>query len=92
MFWPFNSKVGRIATPSSKYMVCMQPLLKLKIRPRARPVSLKFVHEEVVCTLASIKHARTLSVPLSVSQSVSMRDYYINKHESLSIQGLFSPI
>ncbi len=29
-------------------------------------------------TLGSIKHTRTLSVPHSFSQSVSMRDYYIN--------------
>jgi len=29
-------------------------------------------------TLASIKHPRTLSVPHSVSLSVSMCDYYIN--------------
>jgi hypothetical protein len=35
----FNSKLGCIATPGSKYMVCMQPLLKLKTRPKARPVS-----------------------------------------------------
>jgi len=35
----FNSKLGRIATLSSKCMVCIQPLLKLKTRPRARPVS-----------------------------------------------------
>ncbi len=35
----FNSKLGGIATPGSKYMVCMQALLKLKTRPKARPVS-----------------------------------------------------
>ncbi len=35
----FNSKLGRIATLGSKCMVCMQPLLKLKTRPRAHPVS-----------------------------------------------------
>jgi hypothetical protein len=35
----FNSKLGRIATPGSKCMVRMQPLLKLKTRPKARPVS-----------------------------------------------------
>jgi len=37
--WVFNSKLGCIATPGSKCMVCMQPLLKLKTRPKARPVS-----------------------------------------------------
>ncbi len=35
----FNSKLGHIATLGSKYMVCMQPPLKLKTRPKARPVS-----------------------------------------------------
>jgi hypothetical protein len=35
----FNSKLGRIATLGSKCMVSMQPLLKLKTRPRACPVS-----------------------------------------------------
>ena len=35
----FNSKLGCIATPGSKFMVCMQPLLKLKTRPKAGPVS-----------------------------------------------------
>jgi hypothetical protein len=35
----FNSKLGCIATPGSKCMVCMQPLLKLKTQPKARPVS-----------------------------------------------------
>jgi hypothetical protein len=36
----FNSKLGCIDTPGSKCMVCMQlPLLKLKTRPKARPVS-----------------------------------------------------
>jgi hypothetical protein len=35
----FNSKLGCIATPSSKCMVCMQPLLKLKTRPKAHPVN-----------------------------------------------------
>jgi hypothetical protein len=35
----FNSKLGCIATPGSKCMVCMQPLLKLKTWPKARPVS-----------------------------------------------------
>ncbi len=35
----FNSKLGCIATPGSNCMVCMQPLLKLKTRPKARPVS-----------------------------------------------------
>jgi hypothetical protein len=36
----FNSKLGCIAaTLGSKWMVCMQPLLKLKTRPKARPVS-----------------------------------------------------
>ncbi len=35
----FNSKLGRIATLSSKCMVCMQLLLKLKTHTRARPVS-----------------------------------------------------
>jgi hypothetical protein len=35
----FNPKLGCIATPGSKCMVCMQqPLLKLKTRPKARPV------------------------------------------------------
>ncbi len=33
---------------------------------------------ELARTLASIQHAHTLSVPHSVSQTVSMRDYYIN--------------
>jgi len=35
----FNSKLGCIATVSSKCMVCMQPLLKLKTWPSAHPVS-----------------------------------------------------
>ena len=35
----FNSKLGCIATLGSKCMVCMQPLLKMKTRPKARPVS-----------------------------------------------------
>ncbi len=36
----FNSKLGCIAaTLGSKCMVCMQPLLKLNTRPKARPVS-----------------------------------------------------
>ncbi len=36
----FNSKLGCFATLGSKcMMVCMQPLLKLKTRPKARPVS-----------------------------------------------------
>jgi hypothetical protein len=35
----FNSKLGHIETLGSKCMVCMQPLLKLKTRPKARPVS-----------------------------------------------------
>jgi hypothetical protein len=36
----FNSKLGCIAaTLGSKRMVCMRPLLKLKTRPKARPVS-----------------------------------------------------
>jgi hypothetical protein len=35
----FNFKLGCIATPGSKCMVCIQPLLKLKTRPKARPVS-----------------------------------------------------
>jgi hypothetical protein len=35
----FNSKLGCIATLSSKCMVCMQLILKLKTRPKARPVS-----------------------------------------------------
>ena len=34
-----NSKLGCFATPDSKCMVCMQPLLKLKIQPKACPVS-----------------------------------------------------
>jgi hypothetical protein len=36
----FNSKLGCIATPGSKCMECMQPLLKLKTRPKAHPASL----------------------------------------------------
>ncbi len=36
----FNSKLGCFATPGRKCIVwCMQPLLKLKTRPKARPVS-----------------------------------------------------
>ncbi len=35
----FNSKLGCIAALDSKCMVCMQPLLKLKTRPKACPVS-----------------------------------------------------
>jgi hypothetical protein len=35
----FNSKLGSIATLGSKCMVCTQPLLKLKTRPKACPVS-----------------------------------------------------
>ncbi len=35
----FNSMLGCISTPGSKCMVCMQPLLKLKTQPKARPVS-----------------------------------------------------
>jgi hypothetical protein len=35
----FNSKLGHSATLGSKCMVGMQPLLKLKTRPKARPVS-----------------------------------------------------
>jgi hypothetical protein len=35
----FNSKLGCIATLGSKCMVSMQPLLKLKTRPRAHHVS-----------------------------------------------------
>jgi len=35
----FNSKLGCFSTPCSKCMVCMQPLLKLKTRPKACPVS-----------------------------------------------------
>jgi hypothetical protein len=36
----FNSKLGCFATLGSKcMMVCMQPLLKLKTRPKAHPVS-----------------------------------------------------
>ncbi len=35
----FNSKLGPIAILGSKCMVCMQPLLKLKTQPKARPVS-----------------------------------------------------
>ncbi len=35
----FNSKLGCIATLGSKCMVCMQPFLKLKTRPKVRPVS-----------------------------------------------------
>jgi hypothetical protein len=35
----FNSKLGCIATLGSKCMVCMQPHLKLKTRPKACPVS-----------------------------------------------------
>jgi hypothetical protein len=35
----FNSKLGCIATTGSKCMVCMQPLLKLKVWPKAHPVS-----------------------------------------------------
>jgi len=31
----FNSKLGHIATVGSKFMVWMQPLLKLKTWPRA---------------------------------------------------------
>ncbi len=34
--------------------------------------------EEGMRTLVSVKHVRTLGIPHSVSQSVSMRDYYIN--------------
>ncbi len=35
----FNSILGHIATVCSKCMVSMQPLLKLKTRPRVCPVS-----------------------------------------------------
>ncbi len=35
----FNSKLGCIGTLGSKCTVSKQPLLKLKTRPRARPVS-----------------------------------------------------
>jgi hypothetical protein len=35
----FNSKLGCIGTLGSKCMVYMQPLLKLKTWPRARPIS-----------------------------------------------------
>jgi hypothetical protein len=35
----FNSKLDCIATLGSKCMVCMQPLLKLKTQPKARPVN-----------------------------------------------------
>jgi hypothetical protein len=35
----FSSKLGCIATLGDKCKVCMQPLLKLKTRPKARPVS-----------------------------------------------------
>jgi hypothetical protein len=35
----FNSKLGHIAKLGSKCMVCVQPLLKLKTRLRACPVS-----------------------------------------------------
>jgi hypothetical protein len=35
----FNSKLGHSATLENKCMVGMQPLLKLKTRPKARPVS-----------------------------------------------------
>ena len=35
----FNSKLGCIATPGSKCMVCLQPFLKLKTQPKVRPVS-----------------------------------------------------
>jgi len=34
----FNSKLGCIATLGSMCMVFLQPLLKLKIRPKACPV------------------------------------------------------
>jgi hypothetical protein len=40
-------------------------------------LSLSLTGEEGVGTLASIKQSRTLSIPYSVSQSVSMRDYLI---------------
>ena len=33
----FNSKLGHSATLVNKCMVCMQPLLKLKTRPKDRP-------------------------------------------------------
>ncbi len=35
----FNSKLGHSATLESKCMVGMQPLVKLKTWPKARPVS-----------------------------------------------------
>jgi hypothetical protein len=35
----FNSKLGCIVTLGSKCMVYMQPLRKLKTRPKAHPVS-----------------------------------------------------
>jgi hypothetical protein len=51
-------------------------------------LSLSLAGEEGVLTLKSIKLVCTLrSVPHSFSQSVSMRDYYIN-----SVPFLFSPI
>ncbi len=37
-------KLGCIATLGSKCTMCMQPLLKLKTLPKARPVKLEFVH------------------------------------------------
>ncbi len=38
--WVFNSKLGCFATPGRQCIVWrMQPLLKLKTRPKARPVS-----------------------------------------------------
>ncbi len=44
----FNSELGCIATPGSKCMVCMQPLLKLKTWPKAHPEAVFFV----VCDLS----------------------------------------
>ncbi len=51
----FNSKLGHIATLGSKCMVCMQPLLKLETRPRARPVSLSLsMHNVAKAIMAGI--------------------------------------
>jgi hypothetical protein len=46
--------------------------------PFSLSLSLSLTGEEGVRTLASIKHARNLSIPHSFIHSVSMYDYFIN--------------
>jgi hypothetical protein len=98
--WTYSTSLSLSLFLYRPFPLSLSPFLFLSLPPSLSlspslflSLSLSLTGEEGVRTLASKKHAHTLSihhsVSQSVSQSVSMRDYYINLLPKI-LQDLFS--